>query len=167
VTRLAVAGELLAADALTAPDRSLQVADVIYSASPRPLTWPHAILDRYPGCAVVAVPARDGGYAVAARAGRPGSLIYFPQNGRWLHVAVDEPGFGALVHATFVHSWLAAGWPLAALDQAYLAAIVSDDSRTTRPVTRVKVALYYEVSRTPGSPRRRAIPSASGASTAE
>jgi len=163
VTVLAVAGELLAADALTAPARSLQVADVIYSASPRPLTWPHAILERYPGCAVVAVPARDGGYAVAAR----GSLIYFPQNGLWLRVAVDEPGFGALVHAAFVHSWLAAGWPLAVLDQAHLAGKVSGYSGTTRPVTRVKVALCYEVCETPGSPRRRAIPSVSGASMAE
>jgi len=122
-TWLAVAGELLAAEATTAPDRSLQLADVIYSAASRPLTWPHAILHRYPGCAVAAVPVRDGGYAVAVRADNPGSLVHFLPNGLWLRVPAEEPGFGAIVCATLVHSWLAAGCPLAALDQAHLATI--------------------------------------------
>jgi hypothetical protein len=164
--RLAVADEFLAADARTAPERSLELADVICSASARRLTWPRAILDRYPGCAVAAAPARDGGYLVAAR-DRPGTVVYLLQNGPGLRVAAARSGLGALVRATFVHSWLAAGWPSAALDQTYLATSVSDGSGTLRPVTRVQVAFCYEVSGFPGSPRRREIASASGASTAE
>ena len=165
---LAVTSELLAADVLTAPEKSLEVADVICSASSRPLTWPQAILDRYPGCAVAAAPARDGGYLVAARADdRPGTVVHLLQNGPGLRVVATTTGLGALVCATFVHSWLAAGWPLAALDQTHLTTIVSDDSGTLRPLTRVQAAFCYEVSEVPGSARRREIASASGASMAE
>jgi hypothetical protein len=164
---LAVAGELLAADALTAPERSLELADVICSASSRPLTWPQAILDRYPGCVVAAAPARDGGYLVAARADRPGTVIYFFQNEPRLRVAAARPGPATLVRAAFIHSWLAAGWLPAGLDQSHLATIASDDGGTARPVTRIQVAFYCEVCEFPDSPMRREIAPASGASMAE
>jgi hypothetical protein len=108
---IAVAGELLAADVVTAPGRSLQLADVIYSRNSRPLNWLYTILDRYPGCAVVAAGSRDGGYLVAARAGH------------WrvrLGAGTDEPGLGALLSGAFVHTWLAAGCVKAPRDRVGL-----------------------------------------------
>jgi hypothetical protein len=152
-----VSGELVVANAMTAPDRWLRLADAIYSATPRPLAWLHAVLASCPGCAVVAAGARDGECTVVTRTA-------FHQNKLRLRVAVTPAGSGALVCAIFVHAWLTAGWPPAAIDRARLVAVGWESGLMAGPVTRVRVALYCELS---GSSSRSEISSASGASMAE
>jgi hypothetical protein len=142
-SRPAIRGDLLVADAGTASRAALEVADVI-CARCQPPAW----LDRYPGCAVAAAPAPGAGYLIAARGHRPFILR--------VRSACD-PGYGALVGATFVHAWLAAGWPLAAMDPACLEAVRPWGARTG-PVVPVSFVLSYE-----GSLRRRWMSSASGA----
>jgi hypothetical protein len=113
--RLAVAGELAAADALSAAPEWLEVADIICAGRTRPLSWLTGILDSYPGCAVAAAPARGGRYTVATRGDRPFILHLLTPNDPGLRVPPDPRGSGALACAVFVHGWLAAGWPLGAL----------------------------------------------------
>ena len=122
--RLAVSGDVMAADAVTAAAATLEVADVIWSGRAQPLSWLRQILDRYPGCAVAA--ARGHGcYLIAGR---------FQQNKRWLRVPVSPSASGAVVCAIFVHAWLAAGWPAAALDPARLELLGGLDTATAAPI---------------------------------
>jgi hypothetical protein len=144
-SRLAVAGDLMAANADTAAEGVLEVADVIWSGRCQPPLW----LDRYPGCAVAAAPAPGGGYLVAARG---------QQDKRGLRVRVaGDPGSGALLCATFMHAWLAAGWPPDAMDPACLEAVMPW-AATTAPSVSVPFVLSYK-----GSFSRRWMSSASGA----
>jgi hypothetical protein len=107
--KLAISGDLVAADATIAGAGSLEIADVIYhpggSSCTQPLTWLVDTLDRYPGCAVAAIPAGECRYVTASRTGSP--LTLYGQN---------DPGFQGLLSAMFVYAWLAAGWPPQELD---------------------------------------------------
>jgi hypothetical protein len=122
--RLAVSGDVMAADAVPAAAATLEVADVIWSARAQPLSWLRQTLDRYPGCAVAA--AR--GHACYLIAGR------FQQNKRWLRVPVSPSSSGAVVCALFVYAWLAAGWPVTALDPAGLELLGGLDAATAAPI---------------------------------
>ena len=171
--KLAVSGDLVAMDAVAAGPGSLEIADVIccYSGPGRaqPLAWLATVLRSYPGCAVAAIGMADGGCVVASRAGRPLIFPPFIQN---------EQGSGVLVCAMFVHGWLAAGWPLEALDPPRLKAVAepSLSARTTikGSATAIPFGVFYEgpapapaSSASPSWPSRRLISPASGASTSE
>jgi hypothetical protein len=149
--RLAVSGDLVAADAATgdAGPGSLEIADVICEPGRAdPLTWLAATLGRYPGCAVAAIGAGAGRCLVATRAGRPITVSYCGPNERGPHAAPGEPASGALACAMFVHGWLAASWPLTALDPARLVAVTPWRPRTMP----IPFALYSEgQALTPGS----------------
>jgi hypothetical protein len=141
--RTAVAGHLMAADAEVAADSAVEVADVIVSARSRPPAWTASVLNRYPGCAVAVGRIPSGGYLAAARGGRPLTLSFLMQN---------KPGFsdaanGALACAVFVHAWLAAGWPLDALDPPCL---LATEPWPTKPMLGVPLpfVLYYKESST-------------------
>ena len=124
--RLAVSGDLAAADTMTVSSRSLEVADVICCGSipgcAQPLDWLAGTLCRYPGCAVAAVRTGEGRCLVTTRAGRPFTVSYFIPNEPGLRAAPYVPASGALACALFVHGWLTASWPLTALDPARLIA---------------------------------------------
>jgi hypothetical protein len=128
--RLAVSGDLMTADAMTATAAVLEVADVIWSSRAQPPNWLRQILDRYPGCAVAAARGR-GCYLVAGR---------FQQNKCRLRVPVSPSASAAVVCAIFVHAWLAAGWPLAALDPARLELLAGLGPATAAPIP---FALYF------------------------
>jgi hypothetical protein len=145
--RLAVAGEVAAADALSAGPEWLAVADVICSGRTQPVSWLSGILDGYPGCAVVAAPAPGGGYAVAARAHRPFTIGLLTPNELGLRVQPDPRRSDALACAVFVHGWLAAGWPLVALKPARLEAGAgwpyAARALTVGPAAPISFAMYY------------------------
>jgi hypothetical protein len=161
--RLAVSGDLMAADAMADGEASLEVADVIYGReSPdraRPSTWLAGTLARYPGCSVAAIAQAGGGCLAVPRGGRPLAFPFFMPNG---------PGFDPLAHAIFVYGWLTAGWPLAALEPPRLETAVSRGhpagERMTGTVEPIPFRMYYEG---PSSSSRRRIAPASGASTSE
>jgi len=165
--RLAVSGDLVAVDAATVPVLQ-EVADVIFSDHGEPVSWLSDRLDRYPGCAMTAMPIAGGGYLVATRECLP--LIF--------HCLLDHeprlravPGSGVVVCAMFVYAWLAAGWPLAALNPASLELVRPYSVATVTPVP---FALYYEGPAGPADPAsgpnsvsRRCISPVSGAPIAE
>jgi hypothetical protein len=154
--RLAVSGDLVAADAMTVSPGSLEVADVICCGSElgcaQPLNWLAGTLGRYPGCAVAAVWTGDGRCLVTTRTGRPFTISFFVPNEPGLRAPPYVPASGALACALFVHGWLAASWPLTALDPARLAVrIIGATQRWplagTMPVGQaalIPFALYYE-----------------------
>jgi hypothetical protein len=157
--KLAVCGDLVAADVVADSPGSLEVADVICChrgpGRDQPLAWLATLLRSYPGCAVAAIGMADGGCLVASRAGRPVIFHSFIQN---------EQGFDALVCAMFVHGWLTAGWPLAALDPPRLEAAAG----FRPPAKPISFGMYYEgPSPGPSAPSRRCISSASGAPMSE
>jgi hypothetical protein len=110
---LVVSGDVLAAGAQVGDTASLAVADVIYrdQACARPATWLGATLRDQPGCAV-AVSRVGSGYLTACRVGAPRYLSFRAPGGA---------GWYSLACALFVHGWLAAGWPLEALNPPLLA----------------------------------------------
>jgi hypothetical protein len=177
--RLAVSGDLVAADAMTAGPGSLEVADVICGRSEPgcapPLTWLAGTMGSYPGCAVAAVWTGEGRCLVATRAGRPFTVSYFVPNGPGLRAARNVPVSGALACAMFVHGWLAARWPLTALDPARLVAVTEwrlpARTMTAGRSTPIPFVLYYEGRAPapgsmpdPSSLSRHRMSSASGAS---
>jgi hypothetical protein len=138
--KLAVCGDLVAMNADGAG--LLEIADVIYCRG-GPAVRLSAILDRYPGCAVAAMGTASG-HLVAPRAAPP---LSFPL------LAHDDPRLGTLICAMFVHSWLAARWPLAALDPPGLE--VTGHGRCLRamladPAAPIPVSLYYDGTLAPG-----------------
>jgi hypothetical protein len=139
--RLAVAGDLVAVNAGCRGSR--QLADVIWrdGDSGQPAAWLAGVLDRYPGCAVAAIRVTDGGCLVATRAGYP---LFFH----------NERRLNTLVCATFVHGWLAAGWPLAAFDPPRLETVAEPFACTTATIP---FAMYYEDEPAPSSASRRRI----------
>lgn len=149
--RVAISGDLIVADAEAATCSALELADVICSAR----LQPPAILDRYPGCAVAVGPMSGGGYLAAARGCRPVTLSYLTR---------DKPGHcGALACGMFVHAWLAAGWPLGAIDPPCLLA-TTPWLATPMLGLPLRFVLYYEE---PSSSSRRWMSSACGAPLAE
>jgi hypothetical protein len=142
--RLAVSGDLVAADAVTSDPGSLEVADVICCRSEpgwaRPLTWLAGTLYSCPGCAVAAIWTGPGCCLVATRAWRPMTVSYFVPNEHGCRAAPDEPASAALACAMFVHAWLAANWPLTALNPARLVAATQWRPRATP----IPFALYYQ-----------------------
>jgi hypothetical protein len=147
-----VSGDLIAVDA--AGGRGLELADVICDSDPdcvRPLNWLTGALASYPGCAVAALHTGEGSCLVATRTDRPFTLSYFAQNELRLRGAADPSGSGALVCALFVHAWLAAGWPLAALDPRRLTATIHHREIPVNLAAPIPFALYYEDSAPPSA----------------
>jgi hypothetical protein len=142
----AVAGDLVAADAVTAGLARLEVADIICSRHVQPPRWLTGTLDRFPGCAVTAAPAPGDGYLVGCRVpgrGRPPlRLSYYQQNKQGLRVDTSDTGCAAFVCAMFVHAWLAAGWPLDAMDPPCLEAVLPWTAKTI-PAVPVPFVLDY------------------------
>jgi hypothetical protein len=157
--KLAVSGDLVAAEVAADGPGSLEVADVIYCGGEpgreQPLASLVAVLRNYPGCAVTAIRMADDGCLVLSRSDPP--LIFSP-------FMKNEQGFSALVCAMFVHGWLAAGWPLNALDPPQLEAAAG----FSPPAMPISFGMYYEGSPPgPSSASRRCISSASGAPMSE
>lgn len=160
------AGDLVAAPACGQAE--LEIADVIWR--PRamgpalPAAWLARTLDRYPGCAVVAM-GLTGHASMAVAPGRP--AITVTVNGDC------DTGGGVLACAVFIYGWLASGWPAEALKPPRLevsgtfAAEASSAERNA--VAAIAFAMSYaevcpaSVSAGPGSPSRRRASSASGA----
>jgi len=91
----------------------LEIADVIISAdrlqNDAAAEWLGAMLDRYPGCAVAAAGTSGLECVVGARGGPPVNFAL------GACAEVGEPGWLALLCASFAHWWLAGGGPLAEL----------------------------------------------------
>lgn len=161
--RLAVSGDLIAADQMTADAGSLEIADVIYRcATSAPSAWLADTLDRYPGCSAAAIPAAGGRCLVASRASPPVTVSFLTPNERAFHV---------LVAAIFVHGWLCAGWPLAWLDPPWLEVAGTPRLSARTTIVPIPFRLLYDdrpvslaSSGNPSSPSRRRMESASGAS---
>jgi len=153
--RQAISGDMAVAEAATALT-SLEVADVVYSSQGEPMSWLAATLDRYPGCAVAGFPAADGRYLLATRECRMPLVFRLLVN-----ETVTIPGSGAAMSGMFVHAWLAAGWPLAALRPAILEPVVPHAMAT---LAQVPFGLYYEG---PSSASRCRMSPVSGASIPE
>jgi hypothetical protein len=164
--RLAVSGDLIAADHAADDARSLEIADVIYRREVPAHTpvsaWLTETLDRYPGCSAAAIPAAGCRFLIAPRGNRPLIFSFLMPN---------EYAFNVLLGAIFVHGWLCAGWPLAALDPPQL-----DVAGAFRPAgtTPISLRLHYSglpslavSSGGPSSPSRRRMQPASGASMPE
>jgi hypothetical protein len=87
------------------------IADVIISRAclRRPVDRAQlaSVLSRYPGCAVVA----GAGPGACLVADRHGSVMSIAVVGREC-----PPGLCVLACGSFVHGWMCAGWPLAALN---------------------------------------------------
>jgi hypothetical protein len=91
----------------------LEMADVIICAdrlrNDAAAEWLGAMLDRYPGCAVAAAGTSDLECVVGARSGPPVNFAL------GACAEVSEPGWLALLCASFAHWWLAGAGPLAEL----------------------------------------------------
>jgi hypothetical protein len=141
--KLAVGGDLMAAEAAAGDTGSLEVADVIYrrdgSGCTAPLTWLARTLDCYPGCGVAAIRGEGGGYLAAPRVTRPLTFSFLMPN---------DDGFNALACAMFVYGWLAAGWPSAALERSQLevSAMLRLPMRKkmVRTMAMIQFGLFYE-----------------------
>lgn len=170
---LAVGGDLVAADAAVGDAGSLEVADVIYRRDgpepARPMTWLCETLDRYPGCAVAAIPEGGGGYLALSKLTCLLATSFLIPNDHELN---------ALVCAMFAYGWLAAGWPLADLEhdrlEASAALRLSARKMIARTAELISFGLFYEgpapapaSSADPSWPSRRRMSLASGASTSE
>jgi hypothetical protein len=110
-----VTGQFVVADGCVNRLAGRDIADVICHMGPsrcaEPSAWLGEMLGRYPGCAVASAGLRGQDCAVAVRGESPVML------------AVDgkaSTGCRALLCASFVHAWLAAGLPLKALTPARL-----------------------------------------------
>jgi len=115
-----LAGEFLAAGTRAEP-RWLEVADVIVRPDGRVRhrgsrsAWSDEMFARYPGCAVAVTSLGARGYVAAVRAGGPVRFAACPK--------IAGAGMWAVVCGSVVHGWLAAGWPVAALEPERLQVI--------------------------------------------
>jgi hypothetical protein len=171
--KLAVRGDLVAAEATVVGARPLEVADVIYRRDmpgcSHPLMWLAGTLDSYPGCEVAAIPRQRGGCLAASRVTGPLAFSFLMPNDAW---------FDALACAMFLYGWLAAGWPPAALERSQLtvSAVLRLRRRkmTARAAVVIPFGLFYDgpapapaSSAGPSWPSRCRMSSASGASISE
>lgn len=110
--RRPVCCDYLAAEVAGEPGSRCDIADVItWRACAMPAvtrTQLADVLSRCPGCAVVAASADLGRCLVADRYGTVASVAVRGPD--------CPPGLRVLACGSFVHGWLCAGWPLAALD---------------------------------------------------
>lgn len=164
-----VTGQFVVADGCVNRLAGRDIADVICHIGPsrcaEPSAWPGEMLGRYPGCAVASAGLRGQDYAVAVRGESPVML------------AVDgkaSTGCRALLCASFVHAWLAAGLPLKALTPARLRVGAVAHSVSLRSIRGTVTPISFGIcliNQSPGSgplaesrpPRRRRASSASGA----
>lgn len=114
--RLAVAGDLIAADAAAGEPGRPEIADVIFrSGVPScavPAAWLDETLIRYPGCAVAAVGLNGGECMVKVRSACQAFVLSV--------LGESADSHRDLACAAFVYGWLAAGWSLAALSPSQL-----------------------------------------------
>jgi hypothetical protein len=148
--------DVLIGDAVCGDPAWLRIADAITCPARRAASETaeclREVLWLYPGCAVAVVEPARGECVAAARGEVP----------RRLTIRQDDagPGQAALLCAVFVHGWLAAGQPLAALDQARLRAALcgvpaSEDVRPRHAV--VSFSLMW-----PANSRLRGLPRQAG-----
>lgn len=97
----------------------LEVADVIFCSHERlscsPKRWVARIFQRYPGCAVAAVGLGGRGCVMGLADGALIEVAAVAPRG-----VVSTAGAGDALFASFLHSWLATGNPVAALEDAVL-----------------------------------------------
>jgi sugar/nucleoside kinase (ribokinase family) len=97
----------------------LEVADVIFCSHERlpcpPSEWVRSIFARYPGCAVAGVGCGGGGCVLGLPDGRLARVAAVAPRG-----VVSTAGAGDTLFASFLHSWLATGNPVAAIERAVL-----------------------------------------------
>jgi hypothetical protein len=147
--KLAVAGDLIAADAAAGEPGRPEIADVIFrSGVPScavPAAWLDETLIRYPGCAVAAVGLGGGECMVAVRGACQAFVLSV--------LAESGDSYRDLACAAFVYGWLAAGWPLAALSSFRLEVASSVIAAGWRMVRGPVAPLAFGVSYTspPGS----------------
>lgn len=115
-----VAGEFLVADAHAADPGRLEVADVICCVAGHDECLPDAglrqMLERYPGCAVVAASGGPDRCRVITRAdGLFRVALYTDLTG--------AAAFRPMLCASFVYGWLASGRPVTMLEPARLVAV--------------------------------------------
>lgn len=148
----AVSGDVMVADGTVSDENSRAIADVIYHdrLCTCPLAWLDTTLRDYPGCAVAAARAGSG-YLAAGRAARLCPFPFAVRNG---------PGQDLLAGALFLHGWLAAGWPLDALNPPVLVgpATLRDSAwRSLSPSgAPIAFALFHGCPESSSSSRRRA-----------
>ncbi len=97
----------------------LEVADIIFCSHERlpcpPAQWVRRIFDRYPGCAVAGVGCASAGCVLGLPDGRLVQVPAVTPRG-----VVSTAGAGDALFASFLHSWLATGNPLTAIERAVL-----------------------------------------------
>ena len=97
----------------------LEAADVIFCSDERlpcaPAKWVRRIFGRYPGCAIAAVGCGNAGCVLGVADGRLVRVGAVAPRG-----VVSTAGAGDTLFASFLHSWLATGNPLSAIERAVL-----------------------------------------------
>ncbi|TMR22217.1 carbohydrate kinase family protein [Nonomuraea turkmeniaca] len=123
----------------------LEVADIIFCSHERlpcpPRQWVAKIFQRYPGCAVAAVGLGGRGCVMGLTDGSLVEAVAIAPRG-----VVSTAGAGDALFASFVHSWLATGNPMAALEDAVLHAgwKVGDTFPGATSLTAVELAQLRE-----------------------
>jgi acarbose 7IV-phosphotransferase len=97
----------------------LEVADIVFCSHERlpcaPAEWAARVFDRYPGCAIAGVGRGRDGCLLALRDGTLAEVGAIAPRG-----VVSTAGAGDALFASFLHSWLATGNPVDALESAVL-----------------------------------------------
>jgi len=97
----------------------LQVADVVFCSHERltcaPVEWVQGVFDRYPGCSVAGVGQGQDGCLLGLRDGTLAEIEAIAPRG-----VISTAGAGDALFASFLHSWVATGNPVDALESAVL-----------------------------------------------
>jgi hypothetical protein len=116
--------EFIVANATGCDARRLEIADAIVCADESPPDRPSVLLRetlrRYPGCAVATVGL--GGCELLARTRAGTSVTFSVDRGE------SQAGSCAVLCASFIQGWLAAGHPFTALDPARLRVVACTPS---------------------------------------
>lgn len=99
----------------------LEVADIAFCSHERlscpPAEWVAQVFDRYPGCSIAAVGCGADGCLLGLRDGTLAQVGAIAPRG-----VVSTAGAGDALFASFLHTWLATGNPIEALESAVLCA---------------------------------------------
>jgi sugar/nucleoside kinase (ribokinase family) len=97
----------------------LEVADIVFCSHERlscpPVEWVRQVFDRYPGCSVAGVGRGPDGCLLGLRDGTLAEIGAIAPRG-----VVSTAGAGDALFASFLHSWVATGNPVDALESAVL-----------------------------------------------
>lgn len=97
----------------------LEVADVVFCSHERltctPAEWVRGVFDRYPGCSVAGVGRGQDGCLLGLRDGTLAEIEAIAPRG-----VISTAGAGDALFASFLHTWVATGNPVDALESAVL-----------------------------------------------